>query len=712
MNILITGGYGFIGSTLAERFFKEGHHVHILDNLSSGTKSNIDFKHRFLISDISDPKCEAFFRTYSFDVVIHCAASNQHSHLSHPVQSNVNGLLNLLTLSKKYQVKQFIYCSTSEVYGNQSEGLITETTALAPATPFALDQLHGEAYCEQWSELYGLPTLILRLGHVYGPKQHTSSESSLITTVTSAASKGTNILLNGSPDWTYDFIFVGDVADAVYRSVMSQLTGIYNLSSSTQTSLRRLSELVGLNDVTYSHTAKTHAAPFENRKLKTDLDWVPKYTIEEGLHATRLYYDKHEVTTSVSDEKKPTKFTALFSHPFVRIAENLTLFLIFFALSLIMTPVVDAPDYWFIYVLLAALLFGKTQSLVASILAVGVQFYDHAATGRNILSLFVDNSILAVFTIYLLIGLIVSYVMDRRKIEIQFLKDELAATSERHHFLNEIYEETLDIKNQLHQQIIRSEDSIGSVYEATRALDSLEPEGLFVGSISVLEKTLKANHFAIYLVNQSAFARLAAKSANPEFHPKNSLDLEQHSLVNEVVQSKEIVFNTALTPEEAMFGAPLLRQGEIFAVILCYQVPFQNLTLSYRNLIDVMTRLINSSLDRSFGYIDAVQLDRYVGNTNALKQDYFERIVMQKEQAKVELNIPYTLLHIRDSLTDTVLHSVDATLRTTDYLGYRDDNELYALLSNATVDESQIVIERLAQKSIHAEVVEDVSYVE
>jgi len=237
MNILITGGYGFIGSTLAERFFKEGHHVHILDNLSSGTKSNIDFKHRFLISDISDPKCEAFFRTYSFDVVIHCAASNQHSHLSHPVQSNVNGLLNLLTLSKKYQVKQFIYCSTSEVYGNQSEGLITETTALAPATPFALDQLHGEAYCEQWSELYGLPTLILRLGHVYGPKQHTSSESSLITTVTSAASKGTNILLNGSPDWTYDFIFVGDVADAVYRSVMSQLTGIYNLSSSTQTSL-------------------------------------------------------------------------------------------------------------------------------------------------------------------------------------------------------------------------------------------------------------------------------------------------------------------------------------------------------------------------------------------------------------------------------------------------------------------------------------------
>lgn len=712
MNILITGGYGFIGSTLAERFFKEGHHVYILDNLSTGTKSNIDFKHRFLIANTSDSKCDMFFRTYSFDVVIHCATSNQHSQPPHLVQSNTNGLLHLLSLSKKYQVKQFIYCSTSDVYGTQDGVPVMETVLPAPTSPFALDQLHGEAHCQQWSELYGLSTLVFRIASAYGPKQHTSQDSAIITKLTTAISTDTSINVNDSPDSTYDFIFSGDVADAIYRGVMSQLTGIYNLSSNTQTSLSRLCELIGLNNVTFNHSKNPHGLQLDNRKLKTDLDWVPRYTIEEGMQTTVSYYAKHEVVPPVAMDKGPTKLGTFFTHPIIQIAENLTLFLIFFALSLVMTPVVDAPDYWFIYILLAALLFGKTQSLVASILAVGVQFYAHAATGRNILSLFVDNSILALFTIYLLIGLIVSYVMERRKIEIQFLKDELAATSERHHFLNDIYEETLDIKNQLQQQIVRSEDSIGSIYEATRALDSLEPEGLFVGSISVLEKTLKADHFAIYLVNQSAFARLAAKSADPAFVPKNSLDLEQQSLVNEVIQSKEIVLNTALTPDQAIFGAPLLRQGELFAVILCYKVPFQNLTLSYRNLIDVMTRLINSSLDRSFGYIDAVQLDRYVGNTNAMKQTYFERIIIQKEQAKVELNIPYTLLHIRESLTENIVHSVDSTLRTTDYLGYRFDNELYALLSNATSEESQIVIERLAQKSIHAQVVEDVSYVE
>lgn len=313
---------------------------------------------------------------------------------------------------------------------------------------------------------------------------------------------------------------------------------------------------------------------------------------------------------------------------------------------------------------------------------------------------------------YLLIGLVVSYVMERRNIEIQFLKDELAATTERHTFLSEIYEETLTIKNQLQQQILHSEESIGSVYEATRALDSLEPEGLFVGSISVLEKTLKAKHFAIYMVNQSSFARLAAKSADPTFTPRNSLEIVEQTVIYEVVTSSDIIFNTSLAPGEPLFGAPLIRQGEVVAVVLCYEVPFQNLTLSYRNLIDVMIRLINSSLDRSLGYIHAIQSDRYVGNTNALKQEYFERILTQKEQAQQELNIPYTLLLIAEDNNESVIQSTDTTLRTTDYLGFRTDKRLYAILSNATKEESQIVIERLARKAIRAEVVEDVTNVD
>ncbi|WP_214820988.1 MULTISPECIES: NAD-dependent epimerase/dehydratase family protein [unclassified Exiguobacterium] len=705
MNILITGGYGFLGSSIAERFFKEGHRIHILDNLTSGSKDTVDFKHRHLVADVADRKCETFFKTYAFDVVIHCAnsATNDHPHLS------TSGLFNLLSLSEKYGVKQFVFFSTRDGFAFEAETVIPETASPIPRSPSALNQRHSEEYALHWGNHSALSTLIFRLSSVYGPKQHISSESRWIHDLMSMT--GTETLRLPSSHHA-DLIFIGDVVEAVYRGVISELSGLYHLSSGESTSIDTLCAHLGVEPPVANQHVPNQQGILDNRKLKTDLDWVPRYGLEEGLHVTKSYYAHQPASPSPQTIPKERRFKHALSHPVLRTLENLTLFLLFFIGSLLLTPIVDTPDYWFIYVLLAALLFGKSQALIASLLAVGVHLYESASIGRNILSLFVDNSILATFTMYLLIGLVVSYVMERRKIEIQFLKDELAATTERHTFLNDVYEETLTIKNQLQQQILHSEESIGSVYEATRALDSLEPEGLFVGSISVLEKTLKANQFAIYMINQSSFARLAAKSSDSTFTPRNSLQIEEQTVIHEVVASSEIVFNTSLTPGEPLFGAPLIRQGEVMAVILCYEVPFHNLTLSYRNLIDVMVRLINSSLDRSLGYINAIQFDRYVGNTNALKQEYFERILIQKEQAQQELNIPYSLVLIEEDHDDSIIQSTETTLRTTDYLGFRTDGRLYAILSNATKEESQIVIDRLARKAIRAEVVEDVTYVE
>ncbi|MEJ6528738.1 MULTISPECIES: NAD-dependent epimerase/dehydratase family protein [unclassified Exiguobacterium] len=707
MNILITGGYGFLGSSIAERFFKEGHRIHILDNLISGSKDTIDFKHRHLSADVADRKCETFFKTYAFDVVIHCANSSTEEH-SHPT---TDGLFNLLSLSEKYGVKEFVSFSSADGFEFDVDTDIPETASLVPRSPSALNERHGEEYCLHWGNHSALSTLVFRLSSVYGPKQHVSLTSRWIHDLMSTTNPE-HLRLPLSRDSQTDFIFIGDVVEAVYRGVISELSGLYHLSSGEPTSIKSFCAYLGIQPPLANQHVPKHQPSLDNRKLKTDLDWVPRFGLEEGLHVTKSYYAQQSSSTSPHPISKERRFKNVLSHPILRTLENLTLFLLFYIGSLLLTPIVDTPDYWFIYVLLAALLFGKSQALIASLLAVGVHLYESASIGRNILSLFVDNSILATFTMYLLIGLVVSYVMERRNIEIQFLKDELAATTERHTFLSEIYEETLTIKNQLQQQILHSEESIGSVYEATRALDSLEPEGLFVGSISVLEKTLKAKHFAIYMVNQSSFARLAAKSADSTFAPRNSLEIVEQTVIHEVVTSSDIVFNTSLTPGEPLFGAPLIRQGEVVAVVLCYEVPFQNLTLSYRNLIDVMIRLINSSLDRSLGYIHAIQSDRYVGNTNALKQEYFERILIQKEQAQQELNIPYTLLLIAEDNSESVIQSTDTTLRTTDYLGFRTDDRLYAILSNATKEESQIVIERLARKAIRAEVVEDVTYVD
>ncbi|MEG0386267.1 MAG: GDP-mannose 4,6-dehydratase, partial [Solibacillus sp.] len=130
MKVLITGGYGFIGSHVADRFYKEGYEVHILDNLATGNAENITFKHKFYHLSIEDPKCRKIFAAYHFDVVVHLAAQASVATSMHnptyDAQSNVVGLIQMLKFATEYKVKKFIFASSAAVYGEQSKLPITE----------------------------------------------------------------------------------------------------------------------------------------------------------------------------------------------------------------------------------------------------------------------------------------------------------------------------------------------------------------------------------------------------------------------------------------------------------------------------------------------------------------------------------------------------------------------------------------------------------
>lgn len=720
MNVLVTGGYGFIGSFIAERFYKENHRVFIIDNLFSGKKENVDFKHRSFIGDVADEKCESFFKAHSFDVVIHCAAqTNVQRSIEKPLEdssTNILGLINMLNLSRKYGVKKFVFCSSAAVYGEDMSLPLKEEGNLEPVSPYGINKMNGELYCRKWEDLYGLSSIVFRFANVYGPRQHVSTESGVVSIYTTKLLRQEAISVFGTGDQTRDFIYAGDVAEAVYRGVISGLSGIYNVSSNTQTSIKELiTELTNSKPhhaIEFLESKKGDIAfsQLDNTKLKKDLDWVPKYSLEEGLKATLAYYENLPAAEQV-EERKPR--SSLWSSGWMNLAENIVLFLMFYACSVFVVPAVDLIDLWMIYVLLVALLFGKTQAIFSSFLAIAVHVNEAFVSGRELGSLFMDNDLLATFTIYLLIGLIVSYVVDRRKIELLFTKDELASSQAQYAFLSNVYEETLEIKNELQQQILRSDNGIGQIYQATRSLDSLEPEALFSGSIHVLEQTLKARHFALYSIAPNGFARLVAKSGDSMFMPEASLKIEEDSLINKAVNEKQLGFNHSLSSTEPFFVAPIIQQNNVVAMILCYDVPFNQLTLSFRNLVDVVTRLISAALERSSSYIQEINHERYVEETTALKPAYFARILEQKQQAADSLHIPFTLLRVHGEEYDKEnLQTIGATLRTTDYFGFTEEGKLCIILSNTETSDAALVVERLAKKSIEAAVTEEeLSYV-
>ncbi|MFD2118069.1 NAD-dependent epimerase/dehydratase family protein [Paenibacillus yanchengensis] len=300
MKILVTGGYGFIGSYVAERFAKENHEIFIIDNLRTGKKSNVLFAHTGYVVDVEDEACEQIFQTHQFDIVVHLAAQvSVAASIVSPIEDaniNIIGLLNMLQLSTKYNVKKFIFASSAAVYGEQTTLPIVEQFSCIPQSPYGLSKYTGEQYCTIWNDFTSVSTLSFRFSNVYGPRQNSDGEGGVVSIFMDCLQSNKPLLVYGDGNQTRDFVFVEDVASAIYEGAMSSLIGIYNLSTNKQTSVNDiiavLDKLNPVDDVRYleARVGDIKESVLDNRKLVSALNWTPEYTIDEGLTKTAEYF--------------------------------------------------------------------------------------------------------------------------------------------------------------------------------------------------------------------------------------------------------------------------------------------------------------------------------------------------------------------------------------------------------------------------------------
>ncbi|GGH32138.1 NAD-dependent epimerase/dehydratase family protein [Paenibacillus segetis] len=298
MKVLITGGYGFIGSFVAEKFYQEGHDVILIDNMSSGNLKNIQYQHTSYIIDVESPACESIFEQHKIDAVIHLAAQiNIVTSMENPyadTKSNILGLTNILQLSAKYQVKKFIFASSAAVYGMTDEVPLSETLHCRPVSPYGINKLLGEYYCDKWSELYNLDTLCFRFANVYGPRQGSVGEGGVVSIFMERLRNGQELQVYGSGDQTRDFIYVEDIADAIYTATLdhSLQSGIMNLSTNTESSvndlieiLSKLQPLPGVVNMS-PRPGDIFRSTLDNSKLRSAMNWEPKFSLELGLRKT------------------------------------------------------------------------------------------------------------------------------------------------------------------------------------------------------------------------------------------------------------------------------------------------------------------------------------------------------------------------------------------------------------------------------------------
>ncbi|MDD1967836.1 NAD-dependent epimerase/dehydratase family protein [Pseudomonas putida] len=248
--VLITGGAGFIGSHLVDALLAKGYAVRVLDDLSTGKRSNLPLDNprvELIEGDVADAALVAR-AAVGCQAVAHLAAvASVQASVDDPVkthQSNFIGTLNVCEAMRQAGIKRVVFASSAAVYGNNGEGqAITEDTPKAPLTPYASDKLASEYYFDFYRRQHGLEPVVFRFFNIFGPRQDPSSPySGVISIFAERAEKGLPISVFGDGEQTRDFFYVEDLVDLVVQGFEKDSVeeGAVNVGLNATTSLNQL----------------------------------------------------------------------------------------------------------------------------------------------------------------------------------------------------------------------------------------------------------------------------------------------------------------------------------------------------------------------------------------------------------------------------------------------------------------------------------------
>ena len=247
--ILITGGAGFIGSHIADRFDEEGYEIIIVDNLVGGKEDNIKHlkNYKFYNVDIRNrEELEKVFSEnknilYVFHEAAQVSVSVSINDVYYDADENIIGLINVLDMCRKYEVKKILFAGTAAAYGIPESSVSKENSKISPIAPYGLSKVFGEHYIRMYNSLFGLNYVIFRYSNVYGPRQSAHGEAGVVSIFNDKIRADEEVFIDGDGEQTRDFIYVKDVANANYLAAVENSVNItMNVSTNEKTSINEL----------------------------------------------------------------------------------------------------------------------------------------------------------------------------------------------------------------------------------------------------------------------------------------------------------------------------------------------------------------------------------------------------------------------------------------------------------------------------------------
>ena len=300
INVLVTGGAGFIGSHLCEKLLEKNYRVTVIDNLSIGKKKNISKKINFIKKDILNYKsCDLACK--NIDIVVHLAAKvsirNSVNTLDEDIKNNINGTINILNASAKNKVKKFIFASSMAVYKKKNSKPFFETDETEPLSPYGVSKLATEKYIMLMAPKMNIKPVIVRLFNTFGARQTMTPYVGVITIFVNNILNGKTCRIYGNGKQKRDFIYVGDIVNAFLLTIKSNKSvgQIFNVGSGKVYSVNKVFNTIkklmkiGKSIHVKSDSTELNYVSANIDKAKKVLGFKPMYSFEKKIKEVITY---------------------------------------------------------------------------------------------------------------------------------------------------------------------------------------------------------------------------------------------------------------------------------------------------------------------------------------------------------------------------------------------------------------------------------------
>ena len=718
MDIMLVGGVSPMMRKLSLKLHKEGHKIYVL---SGNRNPSNRYEYAFERYDFpyDSASIEEVFQSVNPDVTILLGAFDGNLSGENPRREALQyaaGLQNLLLSWSALEKGRLIYLSSAEVYGNSYQIPVTEAVRPVPRGIRPLMLFQGEESCRFYQEQLKKDVLILRLDRIHDvPKDRREAAFGI------CQSKCLDAFQKGAVSYRrnhkYGLTYMGDAVESIYKLVACEKHrhGLYHISSGKPYSELQIADAIenhlGKELEKIDNTLEEqNAVILSNERIKGEFGFQIWCEPEETIEKTLRYMKQHSGRFLDRSNQGWNiwyriyfKIMELFG-ALVPYIENLILFLPFFMLNNRATEsqYFSKIDFYLIYVLLFAVVHGQRQATFSGLLATAGYLFRQMYQKSGIEVVTDYNTYVWIAEIFI-VGLVVGYMKD----QLQFMKEEseqeVDFLSERVTDITDINDSNLRVKEGLITQVVNYDYSLGTVYDLVEQLEENDPAKILFHAITLIQKVMDCRDVSLYRINEEMYARLFGYTSAKAGSMGHTVYLLKKEPLYEAFSRQEVYLNRTMDPEYPMMAYCIYEEEHMEMMILLWSIPFERMTIDESNRLVVISKLIQKSVKRSATYLDFLRNERYQDESPALKAEAFEELFATYQEAGQKNLTEYILLQVvsAEAGMERAGAIIGDMLRTTDYIGYRNDGSLYILLTSTDRVGCGFVQKNLEKKGIH-----------